>query len=177
MVFFNPARTLDGVADQIRAVANALGVNAAGEDLANRITGDIKDVRAEIPETDPPLRIAFLYLRGTGTQLIAGPGSGADELITAVGAECAGTAAGLANPVTPITSEALIDASPDVLILMQSGLDSVRGVDGLLTIPGIKQTPAGRDARIVTLDETGMLSFGPRTPDTIRAVAAATYES
>ena len=35
-------------------------------------------------------------------------------------------------------------AAPDVLILSTTGLASVGGIDGLLQIPGIAQTPAGR---------------------------------
>lgn len=47
---------------------------------------------------------------------------------------------------------------------MTKGLESVGGVDGLLDVPGIKETPAGLDRRIVTLEDGVLLSYGPRTP-------------
>lgn len=48
--------------------------------------------------------------------------------------------------------------------MMTKGLESVGGVDGLLDVPGIKETPAGLDRRIVTLEDGVLLSYGPRTP-------------
>ena len=45
-----------------------------------------------------------------------------------------------------ITSEALVEAAPDVILMTTTGLESVGGIDGLLEIPGIAQTPAGRTA-------------------------------
>lgn len=48
--------------------------------------------------------------------------------------------------------------------MMTKGLESVGGVDGLLDVPGIRETPAGLDRRIVTLEDGVLLSYGPRTP-------------
>lgn len=110
-------------------------------------------------------KVAFLYMRGTAAvYLIGGKGSGADSLIAAAGAEDAGTASGLTKPFTPITSEALIKARPDVILMMTKGLESVGGVDGLQDIPGIRETPAGMDRRVVDLEDGVLLGFGPRTP-------------
>ena len=44
-----------------------------------------------------------------------------------------------------------------------TGLESVGGIDGLVEIPGIAQTPAGRDRRIVTVEDGLLYSFGGRT--------------
>lgn len=48
--------------------------------------------------------------------------------------------------------------------MMTKGLESVGGLDGLLQIPGIAQTPAGMNRRVVDLEDGVLLSFGPRTP-------------
>jgi len=42
-------------------------------------------------------------------------------------------------------------------------LQSVGGVSGLVALPGIAQTPAGKNKRYVTVDDSLLLSFGPRT--------------
>lgn len=55
--------------------------------------------------------------------------------------------------------------------MMTKGLESVGGVDGLLDVPGIKETPAGLDRRIVTLEDGVLLSYGPRTPLVIDILA------
>jgi iron complex transport system substrate-binding protein len=108
--------------------------------------------------------------------LIAGPGSGADEMIEAAGGTDAGTAMGLDRPFTPITSEALTEAAPDVILMTTTGLESVGGVDGLLDIPGLGQTPAGEHRRIVDMDDSVLLAFGPRIGATIEALATAIYQ-
>lgn len=168
VVFFEPARTLDGIGPQIEAVAAALGVPDAGDELAQRTEADVTALRSAA--TDGP-RVAFLYLRGSAVSLMGGPGSGADELVEAVGAEDAGTAIGLERPFTPITSEALVAAAPDVLLLFDGGLESVGGLEGLLRVPGVAQTPAGAAGRVVTVADTELLSFGPRTAAALRSLA------
>jgi len=44
----------------------------------------------------------------------------------------------------------------------QGGLESVGGIDGLLKEPGIAETPAGQNRRIVAMDDGYLLSFSPR---------------
>ncbi len=127
------------------------------------------------PDDGDPLRIAFLYMRGGMVQLLAGPGSGADAMIQAIGAVDVGTDLGLDRSFTQVTSEALIEAAPDVIIMMSEGLSSIGGADGLEKIPGVAQTPAGENQRVVDMDDTQLLSFGPRTGQTIAALAEAVY--
>ncbi|WCO68254.1 ABC transporter substrate-binding protein [Iamia majanohamensis] len=164
VVVVDEVTTLDGIGGRIRQIAEALGVVEAGEALADEADAEIAAVQADIPaEADTP-RVAFLYMRGSaGVYLIAGPGSGADSMIEAAGGEDAGTAIGLDRPFTPITSEALTEAAPDVILMTTTGLESVGGLDGLLEIPGIAQTPAGRDRRVVTVEDGLLYSFGGRT--------------
>ncbi|WP_433677731.1 heme/hemin ABC transporter substrate-binding protein [Nocardia sp. CA-119907] len=175
VVYFDPQRTMDGVVPQIEAVAAALGIPDRGHALAQRTRDEIAAASAAVPELDKPLTIAFLYLRSTAITMLAGPGSGADALITALGARDAGTAAGLTEPFVAITSEGMIAAAPDVLLVMSDGLKSVGGVDGLEKVPGIAQTPGGRNKRIVDMSDAVVLSFGPNTGRVIAALSSAVY--
>ncbi len=164
VVVLDPADELSDVSTRTTRVAEALGVPAAGEALNERFAEELKAARAAVPEGSRP-KVAFLYMRGSAAvYLIGGKGSGADSLIDAAGAEDAGVAAGLDKPFTPITSEALVKAQPEVILMMSKGLESVGGVDGLVDIPGIRETPAGMDRRVVDLEDGVLLSFGPRTP-------------
>jgi iron complex transport system substrate-binding protein len=176
VVFFDPQRTLEGVPDHIRAVAEALGVPSVGDELIASVDEEIAAARALAPEGSTPPRVTFLYVRGTaGVYLMAGPGSGADAMIEAVGGVDVGTDIGLGKPFVPITSEGLLNAAPDVILVLSKGLESVGGVDGLLRIPGVAQTPAGQAKRIVDVDDTDLLSFGPRVGKTITALATVLY--
>lgn len=176
VVFFDPARTLAGVPAHIRAVAAALGVPAVGEKLVSNVDAEIKSARALAPSGAKP-RLTFLYVRGSaGVYLMSGPGSGADAMIEAVGAVDVGTDIGLDKPFVPITSEGMLNAQPDVILVMTEGLESIGGVDGLLRVPGVAQTPAGQSRRIVDVADTDLLGFGPRVGRTITALAKVLYE-
>lgn len=164
------AWSLDDMDARIRAVAQAVGVSPAQLDA----------VLATVPA--PPTsaaggpRVAFLYLRGTSAiYLLGGKGSGADAMIAAAGGVDVGAEAGL-EAFTPLTAEALASLKPDVLLVMTKGLESVDGVDGLVALPGVAQTPAGRDGRVIAVDDTLLLAFGPRTGPLVDRLRAALDE-
>lgn len=164
VVVLDPATELADVTTRTTRVAEALGVPAAGKALNRRMGDELAAARAAVPEGSKP-KVAFLYMRGSAAvYLIGGKGSGADSLIEAAGAVDAGEEAGLDKPFTPITSEALVRARPDVILMMTKGLESVGGVDGLVKIPGIGETPAGMDRRVVDMEDGVLLGYGPRTP-------------
>ncbi|MGW6918773.1 heme/hemin ABC transporter substrate-binding protein [Kitasatospora sp. NPDC054939] len=176
LIVLDDARKLADVDTRIDTVAAALGVPDAGHRLKERTAQRLTEARAALPAAERRPRVAFLYLRGSASVfLLGGPDSGAGSLIEAVGGEDAGRAAGLTGDFTPLTSEALVKAAPDAILVMSKGLESVGGVDGLLKLPGVAQTPAGLDRRIVSVDDGRLLSYGPRTPQVLREIAGQLY--
>ncbi|MDG9691578.1 hemin ABC transporter substrate-binding protein [Streptomyces mutabilis] len=175
VLFVEAAGGLDDVGPRIQAVADALGVPAAGKELTRRSEQRIEAVREDVPHGERP-RVAFLYLRGSASvYLIGGEDSGAGSLIEAAGAVDAGAASGLEKDFTAITSEALVKAAPDAILVMSKGLESVGGVDGLVKIPGVAQTPAGLDRRVVSVEDGVLLNYGPRTDQVLESVVAQLY--
>ncbi|MFJ3771028.1 hemin ABC transporter substrate-binding protein [Streptomyces sp. NPDC090075] len=173
-----PAQGLDDVGPRIAAVAGALGVPAAGTELTRRTEARIAAVRKEVPRAGGSgrPRVAFLYLRGSASvYLIGGKGSGATSLLEAAGAVDAGAESGLAKDFTAITTEALAKAAPDAILVMTKGLESVGGIDGLVRIPGVAQTPAGMNRRVVSVEDGVLLNYGPRTDQVLRSVVAQLY--
>jgi len=158
------AWTLGDIEPRTAAVAAAVGVDPTP--LFEGLPSD-----ATAPATGP--RVAFLYLRGTaGVYLLGGSGSGADSIIAAAGGIDAGAEAGF-DAFVPLTAEALATINPDVLVAMTKGVESVNGVDGLLALPGVAQTTAGREGRVIIVDDTILLSFGPRTSALVDAFRQA----
>ncbi|RYJ22014.1 heme ABC transporter, cell surface heme and hemoprotein receptor HmuT [Streptomyces sp. L-9-10] len=179
LVVVDPAKSLADVGTRIDAVAGALGVPTAGAELKKRTEGRIDAVRKEIPagerDSGKP-RVAFLYLRGSASvYLLGGRDSGASSLLEAAGAVDAGKESGLTKDFTAITSEALAKAAPDAILVMAKGLDSVGGMDGLVKIPGVAETPAGMDRRVVAVDDGVLLNYGPRTDEVLRSIIKQLY--
>lgn len=157
------------VLPRTRAIASAVGLDETAAEAAAADWTTSAESRAASPQP----RVAFLYLRGTSAiYLIGGAGSGADALIEAAGGVDVGSAAGLPE-FTPLTAEALAQEDPDVLLVMTGGLESVGGVEGLTGLPGVAQTRAGREGRVVAVEDTLLLSYGPRTGALVDALAQA----
>ncbi|MCY7416899.1 MAG: ABC transporter substrate-binding protein [Chloroflexi bacterium] len=176
VVMLPSLQTLDGISDHIRSIAAALGVPDAGNQLVARTEQQIAVATTSVVAPQTPLSIAFLYIRGSaGVYLITGSGAGPDAMIGSIGAVDAGAQLGIGG-FKPITSEALIGAAPDVILILTDSLKSVGGIDGLLKLPGIAQTPAGEHRRIVDMDDGVLLNFGTRTGAAIKALAKAVYQ-
>ncbi|WP_235038402.1 heme/hemin ABC transporter substrate-binding protein [Kibdelosporangium aridum] len=176
VVVTDSKRTIDNVNEIVGQVANALGVPEAGAQLVERTTKEIAEAKATVAKTqNQKPRIVFLYLRGqAGVYYMFGRGSGVDSLIEAVGGVDVATEAGM-DGMRPINPEALVKARPDVILLMTKGLQSVGGVDGVLQLPGVAQTPAGQNRRIIDMDDHQILGFGPLTASVLDALAKALY--
>ncbi|MFF5299889.1 hemin ABC transporter substrate-binding protein [Streptomyces sp. NPDC013161] len=176
VVVVDPAKGLADVGPRIQAVADALGVPAAGKELTKRSEDRIAAVREAIPRHKEKPRVAFLYLRGSASvYLIGGKGSGATSLLEAAGAVDAGAESGLKKDFTAITTEALAQAAPDAILVMTKGLESVGGIDGLVKIPGVAQTPAGMNQRVVSVEDGVLLNYGPRTDQVLKSLVDQLY--
>lgn len=181
VVFVDNDPSFDGAQSLARQVAAAYGAPDAGERLAESIAEDVAATTAEIarlvPEDeDDRVRMVFLYLRGNaGVYYMFGEESGADELIESLGGIDVAGELGWEG-MRPMTDEALLAADPDLILTMTGGIESTGGIDGLLQEkPAVALTTAGKNERIVDMDDGTILSFGPRSADVIEALARAVY--
>ena len=162
MVTTSSSYSLGAIVSKELTIARTLGVPKAGALLAAQVQS--------LHEPATGIKVAFLYLRGNASiYLIGGPSSGADSLLQATGFTDVG-ATHLKLPFNALTSEALITLQPDVILLMTKGLQSVGGLSGLQQLPGIAQTPAGKNGAVVTVDDSLLLSFGPRSVPMAKAL-------
>ena len=181
VVFVRAAPGLGQPAALARLVGQALGSPETGELLATQVNAEIDLVTNAIATRAPAnredkMRMVLLYLRGAnGIYYLFGQESGAGDLIEALGGIDIATEIGWTG-LRPMTDEALIAANPDLILVMTGGLDSVGGVTALLQVkPALGLTPAGQKQRFVDMADSQLLSFGPRTPQVIDALARAIY--
>ena len=175
------ADRMDKIIPQLKAVAQALGVPEAGEQVATRVQKDLdyalqvlKDVA---PKGEQQVSFAFLYVRGTaGVFFVLGKGSGADDLIQAIGGKDVASEQNATN-IIPATSEALVKLNPDVILTMSGGIKSTGGLDGFLARPGVGETNAGKNKRIIDMGDGQILSYGPNTPAVLLSLAKAAYST
>lgn len=166
---FADPRDVAGARARIEALAARLDRVERGRELIDSLDAEL----ARLPEVDDEQRprVLFLYARGADTLLVAGRSTAAAAMIELAG----GRNALELDDFRPLSAEAVLAAAPELLLVTSRGLDSVGGSAGLLALPGIAQTPAGRNARILALDDLALLGFGPRTGATLHELAAALH--
>lgn len=181
VVVVDSHRSPENVEALTEAVGAALGLPDQGRELGARTRAQITEAEESIATITPDsetrqLRTVFLYARGSaGVYYMFGEDSGADALITAAGGYDVSSDVGWKG-AKPANDEGLIAAQPDVIIMMNKGLESVGGVDGLLEkFPAMEQTPAGANRRVISMNDDLLLSFGTRTPAVLNALAVALY--
>jgi iron complex transport system substrate-binding protein len=164
---------IDSPSYKIRAVASALGVADAGDQLVDEFERQLAAgeelAAAGIAERGRPLVLA-LYLRGGAVQLAFGDGSGIDAVIEAAGGTDAGSAMGI-DDFAELSIEAMVAAAPDYLLVTARGLESVGGLDGLLAAPGIAETPAGEWGDVLVFEDQFLYGLGPRTGELVAELA------
>ena len=170
--------SLLAVETKITQVANALGVQQRGDGLAREFRSAIE--RAGIglhsdsnpPSTTAP-KVMFILGHGGGTPMVAGEQTSADVMIRLAGGR--NVFAGLSG-YKPMTAEAVVQANPDIILLTSQGRQKLggndSGGDGVLELPGIGLTNAGRNADVLDYDALLLLGFGLRTPEIVQRMRA-----
>ncbi|MEM6771646.1 MAG: ABC transporter substrate-binding protein, partial [Bacteroidota bacterium] len=162
--------TLNNAAKASELLAEHLPIEAEQvRAYAEKIAADsLKLVETLAGVTEPKPRVLFIYARGAKQVMVAGADTEAAAMISMAGGENAITSFTEFKPLTP---EALVEAAPDVILMFESGLASLDGKDGLANIPGISQTPAFKNDRVIAMDGHYLLGFGPRAAQAANELA------
>ncbi|MXN91419.1 ABC transporter substrate-binding protein [Flavobacterium sp. Sd200] len=151
---FTQEFTPDGAKKLIADVAGVLEHKDYSA-LTSKIDADLKNVK---PIATAP-KVLFIYARGANMLMVSGTGTPVEKTIELAGGKNAVTDFADFKPLTP---EALIKGNPDVILMFDSGLESLGGIDGVLKIPGVDKTNAGKNKKIIAMDGGLLSGFGPR---------------
>ncbi len=165
-VFETPS-TFEEYFSKISDLAALLGAEAEGQQLIERLRKEIAEITAGVTDREQTPRALYLYTRGPGTLLLFGEGMTTHALIEGAGAVDVGTESGVTGFIN-VTPEALVAAAPDVIIVPSEGLADIGGIDGLLEIPGIAETLAGKNRAILDYPQGDFLTMGPRVPASLQ---------
>ncbi|MDX9750928.1 MAG: ABC transporter substrate-binding protein [Flavobacteriales bacterium] len=158
--------SVDGTRTLIRQVADTLGRSTEAAPLIAAIDLDMAAMEA-LPA---PPKVLFIYARGAGSLMVAGEGTPMHRMIELAGGRNAVQGFEQFKPLTP---EALIAADPDAILMFDTGLDALQGPDGLLQVPGMAATAAGRNKAFITMDGGLLANFGPRLGQAAATLNAA----
>lgn len=174
--FTTIAETYDkeGILEKIRTVGAFLGVEDKAEALARSVEKDLDAALADSAArpADERKRVLFILSAEGGKIMASGTGTAASGIIDLAGAvNAAGDFAGY----KAVTDEAIVEARPEVILMMDRAGSHGTDADELFALPALGLTPAAESKALIRMDGLHLLGFGPRTAGAIRELNAAIY--
>lgn len=147
--------SVEGTKKLIKDMATTFNQKAKGDALIKTLEADLAKVKKPAKKKS----VLFIYARGAGTMMVAGKGTPVQKMIELAGGQ---NAVNDFNDYKPLTAEALVAANPDIILMFDSGLQSMGGINELLKVQGIAETNAGRNKKVIEMDGLLLTGFGPR---------------
>ncbi|RZM23910.1 MAG: hemin ABC transporter substrate-binding protein [Pedobacter sp.] len=169
VVSIKQAYSLEGTYAFVRAVAAAVGNPAKGEELVKGIKTNINKSLNLVRINKKSPKVLFIYARGAGVMMVAGGNTSMDAIIQLAGGK---NAVSGFDDFKPYTTESLVAANPDVILMFDFGFKSLGGAESILKMPGVSITNAGKNKRIVEMDGNLLTGFSVRLPQAIRELNA-----
>lgn len=158
----------DALSARITVIGEALDEAQSAEMLIASIDEQMNAVEAAIEATPTTPKVLFLLQGRDGAPMAAGTDTAADAMIELIGgANIFSSHSGY----KPFSLEALAEAQPDALMMMDHTLLAMGGLDAIKSHPAIGLTPAAQQGRIIAADGLFMLGFGPRLPEAVAYLA------
>lgn len=164
--------TVQAAFERTRQLGQIFENEEAAEQLIQNMQADLDiaaNARSRVAEKPTVL---FIYARGANMLMVAGNGTSAKTMIELAGGE---NAFNSFEGYKPLTAEAVVEANPDVILMMNSGIQSVGGKEGVLQTPGVSLTKAAKKERIYSMDGAYLLNFGPRVGEAVLDLIAKFY--
>lgn len=150
------------VMDKVRQVGHLLGADAQAKQLNTRLAQTYTTLQSRVAGMSRHPRVVFLLSAGAGNFLAAGRDTAADHAMALAGGS--NVIQGYSG-YKPLSTEALVAAAPDVLVVMSERADGAGSIEQVLALPGMTQTPAGAHKQVIFVDGQALLGFGPRNAD------------
>lgn len=162
----------EGLLERIKRVGELTGRAAQATAMQQVLQRDWAQSRSAIAQraATKPVRVLFVLAHAPSQVMVSGLATSAHAMLEYAGATNAITGFSGYKPLTP---EAAIAAQPDVILLTDQGLQAAGGIDGVLRLPGLAQSPAGRNRRVTSLEAMFLLGFGPRLPAAVSVLDTA----
>lgn len=159
----------------IQDIAQALGAPEKGKAAIDRTKAAMARVNDMVKKNTAGKakpKVLFIYARGAGAMSVSGKGSSLDALIELSGGK---NAVQEFADFKPYTTEALVNANPDVILMFDFGVSSLGGKQAILKMPGMRLTEAGKKGRIVAMNPALLVNFSTRLPEAVALLHEELY--
>lgn len=173
VLILDASPTVEATRKKILTLGKLFGSENRANQMVRSLEKDLLISKTRFPPVSKRPKVLFIYARGAGSVMVSGSGTSADSMIQMAGGV---NAVSTFNDYKPITAEAVVTANPDVILMLDKGLSSIGGIEGVLKLPGVAVTPAGKNKRIIAMDDLYLLGFGPRLGQAVRDLTQHLYK-
>lgn len=166
--------TAENVLEKIAVIAAAIGAEDSAAALIDQVRAEMDETRAlveSIASEDAP-KVLFIISAANGRLIAGGEASAADGILKLAGARNAMTGF---KGFKPVSEEAVIQAAPDAILMMNRTGPHAISAEDLFNHTAIAPTPAGQTRTLITMDGAHLLGFGPRIASTVADLAQALH--
>ncbi len=157
----------------IRELGKLLQRSAQAQVLLQQLQQEWQTVQQKLTQTSQHKpRALFVLAHAPGQVMLAGRETHAHTMMDYAGLTNAFAAV---SGYKPINAEALLQSAPDLLVITEQGLKTLGSTQALFALPGMAQTPAARQQRVVVQEAMLVLGFGPRLPQAVASLHQAAY--
>ncbi len=157
--------SIEGTKKYITQLADSFHKEEAGK----KLVADIDAAYATLPSYTTKPSVMFIYARGAGALSVCGKDMPMAKMIGMAGGINAGNDI---EGFKPLTAESVVKADPEAILLFSSGMQSLDGPEGMLKVPGVAQTKAGKNKNFIVMEGELLSGFGPRVVEGIKELGA-----
>ena len=158
--------SVESVMEKILTIGKLLDSEQQAVALSEKFTNEMQAV----DNSPKDVKILFILTRSGMNQMVAGKDTVADTAIQLVGAK---NAMGNVSRFVPISQEGVIAANPDLVVVTQLGVESMGNLEKVWALPGLAHTNAGKNKRVVVVDDIAFLAFGLKIPQELQKIRHA----
>src|SRR5690625_1518286 len=156
--------SVEGALERVKELGRILHRENEASAIVTRMQQELNLARSIMEGLTNKPTVLFIYARGPNTLMVAGRETSAETMIDLAGGR---NAFDSFTGYKPLTAEAVVAANPDVILMMDTGMESVGGEAGILRMPGVAVTNAAKNSRIFSMDGNYLLGFGPRMGEAV----------
>jgi iron complex transport system substrate-binding protein len=159
---------VQGARDLIATMGTIFGREMEAQDLLAGLDAEVAAAEALVAGATSSPRVLFILQPPGAPMLVAGAVTAAGSMIELAG----GTNVYPGFPgYIPMTPEGIVESDPDVILTTTGSVERLGGYDAFIEHPGVNQTSAVANDRVVAMEDLYLLGFGPRTGQAIADLA------
>lgn len=160
VVSISAEKNIEEIREKIEQVGEALDKSQEAEALIQAFDNTL----AEIKRTPLDLNAVFILTFGNSQPNIAGTNSTPDVMFNFLGVK---NAASSITRYSALSAENITALNPDVIVTSTKTLETI-GAENFWNLPGIMNTEAGKQKRLIVVDDNSFVGFSLKTPQTLK---------